>query len=108
MELTQSEFALDPGVAELDHPAPSAILFLRLGRSHRLAKGDPGRGFFRAQQTAAAMLIARTASRFQRAVLAVLSAGFIAVEEVARLVRVSSFVAQRLVSRTCAGSCSGS
>src|ERR1700681_440913 len=108
MELTQSEFALDPGVAELDHPAPSAILFLRLGRSHRLAKGDPGRGFFRAQQTAAAMLIARTASRFQRAVLAVLSAGFIAVEDVARLVRVSSFVAQRLVSRTCSGSCSGS
>src|SRR5713226_6871345 len=46
------------------------------------------------------MLIARTASRFQRAVLAVLSAGFIAVEDVARLVRVSSFVAQMLVSRT--------
>src|ERR1700693_442755 len=46
------------------------------------------------------MLIARTALRLQRTVLAILSAGFVAVEKVSRLVFVPAFVAQVLISRT--------
>jgi len=38
VELAQSQFAFDPGVAELDHAAASAILLLRLGRVHLLAE----------------------------------------------------------------------
>jgi hypothetical protein len=87
-------------VAELNHPAASAILLLRLGRGHLLAESDHGCGFFRAQQAAAAMLIARTALRFQRVVLTVLSPRFVTIENVSRLMFVPSFVAQVLVSRT--------
>ncbi len=79
VELAQSQFAFDPGVAELDHAAASAILLLRLGRGHLLAEGDHGRGFFGAQQAAAAMLIAGTALGLERTVLTVLSAGFVMV-----------------------------
>src|SRR5207244_4913649 len=87
-------------VADLNHPAAAAILLLRLGRGHLLAEGDHGRGFFRAQQTAAPMLIAGTALRLQRTVLAVPGQRFITVEKVSRLVFVPAFVAQVLVART--------
>jgi len=100
VKLAQPQFAFDPGVAELDHPAAAAILLLRLGRGHLLAEGDHGRGFFRAQQTAAPMLIAGTALRLQRTVLAVPGQRFITVEKVSRLVFVPAFVAQVLVART--------
>ncbi len=100
VELAQSEFALDPGVAELDHPAASTILFLRLRRRHLLTKGDHGSGLFCAQQTSSAMLIAGTALRLERTVLAVLGPRFVAIEKVSRLVFVPSFVAQMLGSGT--------
>ena len=100
VKLAQPQFAFDPGVAELNHPAAAAILLLRLGRGHLLAEGDHGRGFFRAQQTATPMLIAGAALRLQRTVLAVRGQCFVAVEKVSRLVFVPAFVAQVLVART--------
>jgi hypothetical protein len=46
------------------------------------------------------MLIARTALRFQRATLTILGAGFVAVENVSRLVLVPPFVTQMLAAGT--------
>jgi len=81
VELAQSQFAFDPGVAELDDPALAAILLLGLGRGHLAAEGDHGRSFFCAQQAAPTMLIARTALRLQRATLTILRPSFVAVEK---------------------------
>src|SRR6266853_5608775 len=81
VKLAQPQFAFDPGVAELNHPAAAAILLLRLGRRHLLTKADHGSGLFCAQQTSSAMLIAGTALRLERTVLAVLGPRFVAIEK---------------------------
>src|SRR5271167_1884183 len=100
MELAQTQFAFDPGMAELDDPAAAAILLLRLGRGHLAAEGDHGLGLYGAQQAAATMLIAGTALRLQRTALTVLGPGLVAKNQVSQLAFVPSCVAQVLVSWT--------